>query len=59
MTAHQPSVRPVPPLRRWATDPLAPVLLLTAGAMLAAAAGHVLTWALVGGLAGYTLSGSV
>ncbi|MGS2616141.1 hypothetical protein ACVCAH_16705 [Micromonospora sp. LZ34] len=52
-------VRPVAPLRRWATDPLVPVLLLTAGALLAAAYGHVLTWAAIGGLAGYTLSGSV
>ena len=59
MTGRRPPVRPVRPLRRWATDPLVPVLLLTVGAMLAAAYGHVLTWALVGGLAGYTLSGSV
>jgi hypothetical protein len=46
-------------VRRWATDPLVPLLLFTAGALLAAAYGHVLTWAMVGGLAGYTLSGSV
>ncbi len=59
MTARLPSVRPVRPLRRWATDPTGPVLLLSAGALLAAAHGQVLTWALVGGLAGYTLSGSV
>jgi hypothetical protein len=59
MTGLGPPVRPGRPLRRWATDPLVPVLLLTAGAMLAAAYGHVLTWAVVGGLAGYTLSGSV
>ena len=59
MTGQQPSARPVPPLRRRATDPLVPVLLLTAGALIAAAYGHVLTWAVVGGLAGYTLSGSV
>lgn len=59
MTDPRPPVRPVPSLRRWATDPLVPVLLLSAGTMLAAAYGHVLTWALVGGLAGYTLSGSV
>jgi hypothetical protein len=52
-------VRPVSPLRRRATDPLVPVLLLAAGAILAAAYGHLLTWAMVGGLAGYTLSGSV
>jgi hypothetical protein len=59
VTDQRPTVRPVPPLRRWATDPLVPLLLLAAGTMLAAAYGHVLTWALVGGLAGYTLSGSV
>lgn len=59
MTAQRPAVRRVPSLRRRATDPLVPLLLLTAGAMLAAAYGHVLTWAMVGGLAGYTLSGSV
>ena len=59
MTGRRTPARPVRPLRRWATDPLFPVLLLTAGATLVAAYGHVLTWALVGGLAGYTLSGSV
>jgi hypothetical protein len=59
MTGHRSAARPVSPLRRRATDPLVPILLLTAGAILAAAYGHVLTWAVVGGLAGYTLSGSV
>jgi len=59
MTVDWSPVRPASPLRRWATDPLVPVVLLTAGAVLAAAYGHVLTWAMVGGLAGYTLSGSV
>lgn len=59
MTTNQPVVEPVRSLRRWATDPLVPVLLFTPGAMLAAAYGHVLTWAVIGGLAGYTLSGSV
>ena len=59
MTGLRPPVRTAAPLRRGATDPLVPVLLLTAGAVLAAAYGHVLTWAVVGGLAGYTLSGSV
>jgi hypothetical protein len=59
VTSHWSSIRPVPPLRRGATDPLVLVMLLTAGALIAAAYGHVLTWALVGGLAGYTLSGSV
>jgi hypothetical protein len=46
-------------VRRWATDPVVPAVLLTTGGLLAAASGTVLTWALVGGLAGYTLSGSV
>jgi hypothetical protein len=59
MTGQPSTVRPVRPLRRRATDPVVPVLLLSAGALLAAAHGQVLTWALVGGLAGYTLSGSV
>ena len=59
MTGQRLVVRPIRSPRRWATDPLLPVVLLTAGAMLAAAYGHVLTWAMVGGLAGYTLSGSV
>lgn len=45
--------------RHRLTDPLVPFLLLAAGALAAARGGTVLTWALVGGLAGYTLSGSV
>lgn len=52
-------LRPARALRHWATDPLVPVIPLAAGALLAAGYGHVLTWALIGGLAGYTLSGSV
>jgi hypothetical protein len=48
-----------PALRRWGTDPALPAVLLTAGALLAATSGTALTWAMVGGLAGYTLSGSV
>lgn len=48
-----------PALRRWGTDPAVPGVLLVVGALLAAASGTVLTWAMVGGLAGYTLSGSV
>jgi hypothetical protein len=35
------------------------MLLLSAGALAAAGYGHALTWALIGGLAGYSLSGSV
>jgi hypothetical protein len=48
-----------PALRRQASDPVVPAVLLIGGALLAAASGTVLTWAVVGGLAGYTLSGSV
>jgi len=44
---------------RWATDPILPVLLLAPAAVLAAARVPVLTWAVLGGLAGYSLSGSV
>ncbi|MEO3776586.1 hypothetical protein ABGB16_06995 [Micromonospora sp. B11E3] len=53
---------PAPParaVRRWITDPLVPFLLLTAGALVAAGYGSALTWAMIGGLAGYSLSGSV
>ncbi|WP_433349819.1 hypothetical protein [Micromonospora sp. CA-111912] len=50
---------PVRAVRRWGGDPLAPFLLLAVGTLAAAAYGNVLTWAMVGGLAGYTLSGSV
>ena len=45
--------------RRRFTDPLVPVPLLAAGAVLAASQASVLTWAVLGGLAGYSLSGSV
>lgn len=55
----RPLVRPVRAARRWGTDPLVPFLLFTVGALTAAGYGHVLTWAMIGGLAGYTLSGSV
>ncbi|WP_281198896.1 hypothetical protein [Micromonospora pallida] len=41
------------------TDPLVPFLLLAVGVLGAAGAGHVLTWAVIGALTGYTLSGSV
>ena len=43
-------------VRRRLADPLLPVLLLAPAAVLA---GPVLTWAVLGGLAGYSLSGSV
>jgi hypothetical protein len=45
--------------RRLATDPLAPLLSLTALGVAAVAVAPALTWAVLGGLAGYTLSGSV
>lgn len=49
--------------RRWATDPLVPLALLGAGGIALAGVGTapawVATWAVLGGLAGYTLSGSV
>lgn len=44
---------------RWGTDPLVPALLLAPAAVLAAARAPQLTWAVIGGLAGYSLSGSV
>ncbi|MGH3756990.1 hypothetical protein [Actinophytocola sp.] len=47
-------------LRRWLTDPLAPQLVLAAGAVAVVLAGWaVAAWAVLGGLAGYALSGSV
>lgn len=55
MTTHHPGAR----LRARVTDPLIPAVVFAGGALLAAAYGHVLTWAVLGGLAGYTLSGSV
>jgi hypothetical protein len=48
-----------PGLARRVAHPLLPVAALTPAAVLAAATVPVLTWAVVGGLAGYTLSGSV
>lgn len=47
-------------VRRWLTDPLAPQLALAAVAVsLVLADWAVAAWAVLGGLAGYTLSGSV
>jgi hypothetical protein len=45
--------------RRLATDPLVPLLSLTALGFVAVPAAAALTWAVLGGLAGYALSGSV
>lgn len=59
MTGPSARRRPAQGLRGWATDPLVPGLVLAAGGVLAAVYGQVLTWAVLGGLAGYTLSGSV
>lgn len=56
--SHQATARTTA-LWRWATDPLTPVLLLAVAGVVTAAAAPVLTWAMIGGLAGYTLSGSV
>lgn len=47
---------------RWRvrlTDPLVPVLLLAGAASVAVATTTPLTWAVAGGLAGWSLSGSV
>lgn len=41
------------------TDPLVPVLLLVGAASVAVATVPPLTWAVTGGLAGWSLSGSV
>ncbi|MFE0593018.1 hypothetical protein [Micromonospora echinospora] len=60
MTGREPTpVRAGRSARRWVTAPLTPALLLVVGALGAAASGHVLTWAVIGALTGYTLSGSV
>ena len=46
-------------VRRGLSAPLLPMLLLSVGAVAAAWYSPILTWAIVGGLGGYTLSGSV
>ena len=43
-------------VRRWVTEPLLPLVLLGAVAVWS---GGALGWTVVGGLAGYSLSGSV
>lgn len=51
---------PPHPARRALTHPLAALLALaTAAVALSLAGWAVATWAVLGGLAGYTLSGSV
>lgn len=47
------------PWRGRLTDPAVPVLALVCGAVAAAWYAPVLTWAVIGGLAGFSLSGSV
>ncbi|MEN3360873.1 MAG: hypothetical protein V7637_4855 [Mycobacteriales bacterium] len=44
---------------RCGTDPVGPAVLLGPLAVLAAVSVPVLTWVVLGGLAGYSLSGSV
>ncbi|WP_193317905.1 MULTISPECIES: hypothetical protein [Streptomyces] len=48
-----------PAWRRWSTDPAVPVLALVCGAVAASWYAPLLTWAILGGLGGYALSGSV
>lgn len=46
-------------LRYGVTEPVVPVLALSIGAVAAAWYAPILTWAIMGGLAGFSLSGSV
>lgn len=46
-------------LRALLTDPAVPIIVLGAAVFLAVLNVPVLTWAITGGLAGYSLSGSV
>jgi hypothetical protein len=55
----EPGLAPAAPWRGRLTDPLVPVLLLTGAAAVAVATVPPLTWAVTGGLAGWSLSGSV
>ncbi|MET7640867.1 hypothetical protein [Streptomyces sp. NPDC005438] len=45
--------------RRRLTDPAVPTAVLALAALLAALYSPTLTWAITGGLAGFSLSGSV
>ncbi|MFJ4466937.1 hypothetical protein ACIP2X_05365 [Streptomyces sp. NPDC089424] len=49
----------VPAVRVWLTDPAVPVAVLGIAAVAAVLHAPLLTWAITGGLAGYSLSGSV
>lgn len=57
----RPAVRPSGPrtVRVLLTDPVLPVAALGIAVIAAALYAPVLTWAITGGLAGYSLSGSV
>ncbi|GAA1905485.1 hypothetical protein GCM10009716_14230 [Streptomyces sodiiphilus] len=57
--AHPDRHRVVPAWRRRVTGPLVPVLVLACAAAAAAPFLPLLSWAITGGLAGYSLSGSV
>ncbi|MGW1542017.1 hypothetical protein ACWCPM_17595 [Streptomyces sp. NPDC002309] len=46
-------------VRAWLTEPAVPVAVLGLAAVAAVLHAPVLTWAITGGLAGYSLSGSV
>ncbi|MEV7994539.1 hypothetical protein AB0O67_22270 [Streptomyces sp. NPDC086077] len=46
-------------VRMWVTEPAVPVAVLGVAAVAAVLQAPVLTWAITGGLAGYSLSGSV
>lgn len=46
-------------VRVWLTEPALPVAVLGVAAVAAVLHAPVLTWAITGGLAGYSLSGSV
>lgn len=60
MTDHDARRGPVSAPRRLLTDPVAPLVVLAlAGVVFGIAGWAVATWAVLGGLAGYTLSGSV
>ncbi|MGH3741575.1 MAG: hypothetical protein ACRDT8_21405 [Micromonosporaceae bacterium] len=46
-------------LRGWIADPVTPALFFALAGLLGAWHDEPLTWAVIGGLAGHTLSGSV
>ncbi|HET9381109.1 MAG TPA: hypothetical protein VFP69_09800 [Streptomyces sp.] len=58
-TAHPATRPPGRTVRTLLTDPAPPVALLAVAAVLSVLHAPTLTWAITGGLAGYSLSGSV